>query len=174
MSNRSHVFLEFALRTAVLAGIWWIISAASSASWAVGLPVVIIAALLSTRLQAEDELRVRMIPLLKFIPFFLFESARGGIDVARRAYSPRLPLAPGFVRYPTRLPAGPSRTFFACCVSLLPGTLSARIDEHALQLHVLDNTSPLIEQLNILEAKVAGIFGTDSDKKERRASGEQA
>ena len=44
--------------------------------------------------------------LLKLMPHFVWESVVAGIDVARRAFDPRLPLRLGFVEVPAGLPAG--------------------------------------------------------------------
>ncbi|MGA9819917.1 MAG: hypothetical protein WBQ54_23770, partial [Pseudolabrys sp.] len=38
------------------------------------------------------------------VPGFLYQSIVAGVDVALRALNPRLPLQPGFVIYPMRLP----------------------------------------------------------------------
>jgi len=47
----------------------------------------------------------------------------------------------------------------ANAVSLLPGTLSVELDEDILRVHVLDETSAINEELNMLENHLADIFG---------------
>lgn len=96
---------------------------------------------------------------LRFVPFFAYCSLKGGVDVAGRAFSPRLPLTPAMLDYSLRLPKGTARVFFANIVSLLPGTLSTDIRGDTLMVHVLDNTSPVFEQLQRLEVAVARLFG---------------
>jgi multicomponent Na+:H+ antiporter subunit E len=44
-------------------------------------------------------------------------------------------------------------------VSLLPGTLSAELDEHCLRVHVLDQTGAFALELSVLEERVADLFG---------------
>jgi len=44
-------------------------------------------------------------------------------------------------------------------VSLLPGTLSVELDGEILRVHALDKTGAIDEQLNMLENRLADIFG---------------
>jgi multicomponent Na+:H+ antiporter subunit E len=100
--------------------------------------------------------------MARFLPFFLWQSLRGGIDVARRALHPRLPLAPLLLDYPLRLPDGPACTFLANTVSLLPGTLSADLENGCLTVHVLDGSQPDVSaELQSLEALIADLFGVE-------------
>lgn len=94
-----------------------------------------------------------------FAPFFLVQSLRGGVDVARRALHPRLPLNPCLVRYPLCLEEVPAQVFMANVVSLLPGTLSADLEDSVLTVHALDCALPVTEQLQALESRVARLFG---------------
>ena len=74
---------------------------------------------------------------------------------------PRLPISPGLVDYRFRLPPGLSRVFMANTVSLLPGTLSVELEEEILRIHVLDETGAIDEELNVLENRLADIFGLE-------------
>ena len=85
--------------------------------------------------------------LFALLPHFLWESVLAGIDVARRALHPRLPLSPGFVSCPLSFPPGLARNTFATITSLLPGSVSAGESEGELVYHCLDDTSPVVEQL---------------------------
>jgi multicomponent Na+:H+ antiporter subunit E len=99
---------------------------------------------------------VLRLPLL--VPFFLWESLRGGADVALRALRPRLPLSPAIIQHRLRLPPGPAPVMMASLVSLMPGTL-AIISGHRLRVHVLDDGRDYRAELGRLEAKVARVFG---------------
>jgi multisubunit Na+/H+ antiporter MnhE subunit len=92
-------------------------------------------------------------------PFFLWRSLYGGVDVARRALHPKLPISPGLFDYRWRLPPGLPRVFMANTVSLLPGTLSAELGEEYLHVHVLDRSGDFIPELSIVEEHVARLFG---------------
>lgn len=99
---------------------------------------------------------VLRLPLL--LPFFLWQSLRGGVDVALRALKPRLPLAPAMMDYRLRLPPGPAPVMMASLVSLMPGTL-AMISGTRLKVHVLDARRDYSDELERLEALVARVFG---------------
>ena len=85
--------------------------------------------------------------LLVLLPHFLGESVLAGIDVARRALDPRLPLRPGFVTCPLAFPPGFARNTFATITSLLPGSVPADEAEGVLVYHCLDTEASVVEQL---------------------------
>lgn len=85
--------------------------------------------------------------------FFPLESVRSGIDVARRALHPRLPIDPDFVRFGFRLPKGPARIFQVNTISLLPGTLSVELQDTAVRIQVLNEQGPLARTRRILEGR---------------------
>ena len=130
----------------------------------------IVAAVLATwiRRQTGSGTAARWSPkgVIEFVPYFLRVSLVGGIDVARRAWSPSMPLNPGFVVYPLRLePDGPAAVFFAAVISLVPGTLCAELDgETSVVVHLLDRRASVEEELIHLEQKVARLFGTSIDE----------
>ncbi|MBL1261878.1 MAG: Na+/H+ antiporter subunit E [Thiotrichaceae bacterium] len=79
--------------------------------------------------------------------------------MARRVYSIRLSIAPAFLTYPLRLPEGAAQVLFANSINLLPSTFCAYINGQTLQLHVLDKRVPVVKELEMLEFKIASIFG---------------
>jgi multicomponent Na+:H+ antiporter subunit E len=85
--------------------------------------------------------------LVALMPHFLWESVRAGIDVARRAFAPSLPLSPGFVSCPLGFPPGLARNTFSTITSLLPGSVPADEADGVLVYHCLDTTQPVVEQL---------------------------
>jgi multicomponent Na+:H+ antiporter subunit E len=85
--------------------------------------------------------------LLTLLPHFLGESVLAGIDVARRALNPRLPLRPGFVTCPLAFPPGFARNTFATITSLLPGSVPADEAEGVLIYHCIDTEASVVEQL---------------------------
>jgi multicomponent Na+:H+ antiporter subunit E len=145
------------LRLILFALLWWILTDGSIDSWMVGVPVVLLVTWVSMQLLPALSLSLR--GLLQFIPFFLWHSLVGGVDVASRAFHPRLPISPGIIDYPWRLPAGLPRVLMANTVSLLPGTLSMELDDHRLCVHVLDNTASFTAELAIIEQRVSKLFG---------------
>ena len=102
---------------------------------------------------------------LVFAGFFLFESIKGGSDVAWRAMHPALKIAPEFKRYDIRVPVGLPTTLLTSIVSLLPGTLSVRLfeSEHSLTVHAL--TPSAIASVRRLERMLIWVFGTAEEQR---------
>lgn len=152
------IHLRNAWLRAVLFGLmWWILTNGAMDSWLIGIPVVLLATLVSVVLLPPSSWSLP--GLVRFIPFFLWRSLYGGVDVARRALHPALPISPRLFNHSWRLPPGLPRVLMANTVSLLPGTLSAELDEHQLRVHVLDQTGTFAKDLTLIEARVAGLFG---------------
>jgi multicomponent Na+:H+ antiporter subunit E len=105
------------------------------------------AAIASLRLLPPTSGCVHYGRLLALLPHFAWESTRAGLDVAWRAFQPRVPLSPGFVSCPLQFPPGYARNTFAAITSLLPGTVPCDESDHALVYHCLDDQAPVIEQL---------------------------
>lgn len=145
-------------RAACFAALWWVMTRGEPASWVVGLPAVVAATLVSMTLLPTFSWRWQVRGAARFLGYFLWHACIGGLDVAWRALHPRLPLAPGMYTYTLRLPVGPAQTFLVNTVSLLPGTLSATLQENHLTLHALDTNKPILAQLRHLEEVIASLF----------------
>ncbi len=148
---------RFCFRTVLFALLWWILTEGAMTSWLIGVPVVVFAVLASGVLLPGTSWSLPGI--LRFVPFFLWHSLRGGVDVAGRALHPRLPISPGLLKHRWRLPTGLPRVFMANTVSLLPGTLSAELSEEFLHVHVLDQSGAFESELTLIETRVARMFG---------------
>jgi len=105
---------------------------------------------------------VRFVPLLAGIPRFLWQSIVAGVDVARRALAPNLPLATGFVDYRSALPRGHARNAFATITSLMPGTLPCGEHADAIEFHCLDVEQPVVAQLAEEERRLAAALAPDA------------
>jgi multicomponent Na+:H+ antiporter subunit E len=113
---------------------------------------------LSLRLHPPACGRVRVTALFALLPRFLWQSLRAGIEVALLAFHPRLPLRPGFVRYPVGLPRGSARNAFGLVSSLMPGSVPTDEDENSIEYHCLDVRQPVVEQLAVEEKAYARAF----------------
>lgn len=143
-------------RAMLFALVWWALTHGAVDSWSMGLPMVALTTLVSVLLLPPRAWSI--FGLVRFIPFFLWQSIRGGIDVASRALHPDLPISPGLHEYSLRLPAGLARIFMVNSVCLLPGTLCAELDDSILRIHVLDETGDFVEHLMTLENRLAAVF----------------
>jgi multicomponent Na+:H+ antiporter subunit E len=140
---------------------WWALSEGRPGSWGVGAPVVALAAALSAALVRPARHRVRWGPALRFAGWFAVQSLKGGVDVARRALSPSLPLDAGFVELRTTLPEGAPRVLLADATSLLPGTSTVDLDGDRVLVHGLVADAALERDFRALEGRVAAIFGLE-------------
>jgi multicomponent Na+:H+ antiporter subunit E len=92
------------------------------------------------------------------LPRFAWQSLRAGIDIARRAFAPSLPLATGLVDYRTGFPPGQARNSFATIMSLMPGSLPAGDRPDSIEFHCLDVDQPVAEQLAEEERRLAAVL----------------
>ena len=114
----------------------------------------------SLRLLPPGRWRVSPLGLARLALRFPRQSVMAGVDVARRALDPRLPLRPGFVTYRRGLPPGPARDAFCALASLLPGTLPVGTNEDGtLLVHCLDVEQPVAAQLAAEEALFVRALG---------------
>jgi multicomponent Na+:H+ antiporter subunit E len=123
-----------------------------------GAVTAVVAAWVSLKLLPAGTLRIRPGHLLALVPRFLWQSVVAGVDVARRAFDPRLPVAPGFIVYRPRVAPGMARTAFTSYSSLLPGTVPCGEVEGGVMYHCLDVGQPIVEQLGIEEARLAAAI----------------
>jgi multicomponent Na+:H+ antiporter subunit E len=153
---------------ALLIGAWWVITeggAGGVGGWSVAAAAALAGVYVRGRLAPAHAApagtaRHRLSPmgLLAFVPYFLWQSLRGGTDVALRAMGPGLRLAPDLLDHPMALPPGPARTLFTGTLSLLPGTFSADLEGDTLRVHVLDRTGDVGTRIAELERRVAAVY----------------
>jgi multicomponent Na+:H+ antiporter subunit E len=151
----------YALRLALLLGVWWILTG-STGDWWFGLPLAVVAAAVSLWLTPPGRFRLRVLRMPAFAAYFLWQSLLAGWDVARRTLSPALPLHPEIVHLPLTLPPGAPTWWLMLIISLLPGTLSVRLhDDRTLEVHCLDSRLDVPGSVRETEEQIAGLFGLD-------------
>ena len=148
------------LTRALLAGlVWWALTDGAGGwdAWAIGVPAVAGSAALSMTLLPPVHWSWR--EGFRFAGYFLWESWRGGVDVAWRAFNPRMPLAPGLIRHELRLSPDLARVAVANSSSLLPGSLVVDLDGRVLTIHALDVRRPDAARIvAATEKRVAAMF----------------
>ena len=110
-------------RVLAFLGLWLAISGFSTSDLAIGLAVAIFAAWVSVRLLPCAGIRLNLRACVEMALRLPFQVAVAGIDIARRALHPDLPLRPGFIEYTSHLPDGVSRSVFTVLVSMQPGAV---------------------------------------------------
>lgn len=138
--------------------LWVVVTGGNPTDLVAGAVAALAASWASLHLLRPGTSRVRPAALARFVQRFLRQSVVAGIDVARRALDPRLPLNPGFVAYPARLPPGLGRNMFTALMSLLPGTVpTGSAGKGGLLIHCLDVGQPVAAQLAEEEALFAKV-----------------
>lgn len=140
----------------VLFSLWLVFD--GLAGWPVGMLAALIGGVLAAWLADSEPFWWNPFRLIEFAGFFLFESFRGGIDVAWRSLHPRMPVSPRFFEHEIKVPEGQPSTLLISVISLLPGTLSAELqrDEHILVVHTLADGGE--ESVARLERRIARLF----------------
>lgn len=134
--------------------LWVVLGAGTApADLLVGALAAALATWASLRLLPPTDARLRPLALLRLAGFTLRASVLAGLDIARRVFDPRLPLAPGIVAVPLRTPPGAARDGFRLLSSLQPGTLPVGEDAQGrLLLHALDTALPVAAEAQAAEA----------------------
>lgn len=141
--------------------IWWVLTNGAIGSWWIGVPAVAFAVTVSVALVPSTGIVWREVP--GFMPFFLWHSLKGGVDVALLAFHPRMPISPELIEYRLQLSDKLSQVTLINLTSLLPGTLSADIEGQVLKVHVLDNRGDYLTGLKELEQRVGRLWGSAVD-----------
>ncbi len=149
-----------ALERGLLLFLLWIVlmPSAKPADLVVGLFAAALGAWTSLHLLPPESGHLRLLALIGFVPHFLWQSVLAGVDVARRALSPRMPLAPGLVDVPVGFPPGLARNEFVSIVSLMPGSLPVGEAEASVVFHSLDTAVPLAPQIAEEEKRLRGAL----------------
>lgn len=144
---------------------WVLLTDAAPSSWIIGLPAIAMAVWIIHRFPlSRDPLRVHLGPLLKFVPWFLLKSIRGGVEVSRLALSRSLTLHPALFEHECTLTDTRSRAIFAMCLNVLPGTTTVRIDAETIHIHSLTSVAAARLEVAELEEKIAGMLAATSLK----------
>lgn len=148
-------------RTVSWAGIlillWWLLTDGAVSSWWIGVPAILLALSVSTAQVSPAVLVFSELP--RFLMFFVKHSLLGAVDVARRVLQRNMSIAPELYEYTMRLPLGLPQVTMANCVGLLPGTLSVKVENNMLTVHILDKHTDFLAELELVESNIARIFG---------------
>ncbi|HKE92985.1 MAG TPA: Na+/H+ antiporter subunit E [Povalibacter sp.] len=145
MPSRSITALS---RSVMFLALWLVLMpSVKPADLAFGLVATMAATWTSIRLLPREAGHVRFTSLLAYVPHFIWQSVMAGVDVARRALDPRMPLQPRFVVCPVSFPPGLARNEFASILSLMPGSVPVGESQDAIIVHCLDAAHPLMQQV---------------------------
>lgn len=158
MKLNGALFKVFLFRLFMLAILWWGLSEGRLPNALAAFIIISMVAWGSLYCVRPGTWIIHWRELLGFIVFFLVETFRAGLDVAYRAFHPKLPLVPGIISYTLQLPQPSSRILFVWIVSLLPGTASVSLQENRVLIHVLDTRQLHQKKLEVIEDRVARLL----------------
>ena len=153
-------WVRIAVFAALLAVVWWVLAEGEPRSWMIGAPLVLGASLAGLPFIKRSPTRWSISGVLRFVPYFLWGSVRGGITTAFLVLTRARTVEPVMVEYRSALPSGAALALFAGVASLLPGSLTAELRDNLLQIHVLDARIPVLSDLQELERHVAAMLVT--------------
>lgn len=157
----SSTRLRGAFKTGVvLVALWGGFHWDDPASWTIGVPTALIGGALVLFLPVSESFRLSPFGVLRFAQFATIGILRGAVDVSRHSLSPRK-LQPGLITWRTYLPKGQPRQLFAVAITLLPGTLTARILGDVLTVHALNPSNATRAEIAALEAHIAALYRLD-------------
>lgn len=143
--------------------IWLGLSDASSDYFGYGAVSVVVATALSFALLPPAKPRIAQWPkriwgTVLLAGWFLQQSVLGGIDVARRAVTRRIDVAPEIVGVTVALPEGPGRELCYLLMNLLPGSMVQRVretdEQTVVEIHTLSMDLEPGRQWQKLQARV--------------------
>lgn len=149
-------------RSVLFALLWWVSVEGRQDAWGMGLLAALAATAASFALLPPGKFRISPSGALGFIGFFVWQSARGGIQVASIALRPRLDLRPALLELSLALPPGLPRVLMAAVLGLMPGTVGVCLSHERLRVHVLDERLPVRQEAAALEAHIARMFGLEA------------
>jgi multicomponent Na+:H+ antiporter subunit E len=148
------------LRVAGFAVLWWVLAEGRMDGWALGAVAVALATWTSWLVLPPASGRISPAGVLRFLAFFVWQSLRGGVQVAGMALCGRAALRPALLEMPVTLPPGGARVLLVNALGLMPGTLGVDLAEETLRLHVLDERLPVVAETRALEAVIARLYGS--------------
>lgn len=156
--SRNTVAKRGTLVGLALAAVWALFNWGDPMSWIVGVLFIGLGISAALWLPPGDNRPPRLAPIVRFAGFFLVESVRGGLQVARLALSPRFTARPGFYRHTQNLPCQAARTLFKDALTLTPGTIFVDEKGGTLIIHCLDLPQENADEIADLERRVGRIF----------------
>lgn len=154
---------DFFKRFLVFLGLWIVFDGGAPAGFVIGVPSAILAGWLSMRIAPPTNRAWSPSATLSLMGYFLWNSLVAGVDVAVRAFHPKLPLEPGFAACDCEIPAGPNRDLFMAVASLMPGSLPVgEVGDGKIILHCLDTRQPMAAQMTELQRRMKKAWGEET------------
>lgn len=150
--------LTLAVTTAVCVALWYVLTGGETSSWLVGAPAIVAANLVVAWLDVRLPQAVPLRTWARFAWFFVYQSVVSGFDVAWRVVRPTMKIDPAMMTYHSNLRQPASRAWLMTLITMLPGTLSVSVEGDGIEVHILDQSSFDVADLDRLEAHVGRLM----------------
>ncbi len=128
--------------------LWLVFAQAQLSSLIIGLPVVLAAVFTRGWIRGSlSGFSFNWVACLRLILLFISGSVRGALDVGLRTLKPDMPIQPVLFSYPLNNISVTGRTILAAVVTLMPGTLAARLADNVLTVHSLSPQPEVIDDI---------------------------
>lgn len=141
--------------------LWLLLSGARVDFLIPGVVAALAAAGVSLTIWKRGGRRLRLFAVPRYLLHFLWRSFVGGVDVAWRVFHPRLPVSPEFLSYRCRVSEETQRVLFCDSLSLMPGTLGARLEGGDALIHLLSRAGGEQRRLAQEEEAIARLFSRE-------------
>lgn len=159
--RRKTIAASIALRTLLYGFGWLVLTQNDPEGWPFLFPVVVVLVGVSYLLYPPAPM-VSVFRLVALLPLLAWDTVRGGIDVARRAFDPRLPIAPALIDVELDAPTDQLQIALAYAMTIMPGTLAVNVTPRGLIVHVLDHRQPNEAVAADLARRLRAVFGESS------------
>lgn len=152
----------FFSRSTLFLCLWFVIGGFSGPDFVIGLAAAVIAAVASVRLSPCSSVRFNLRACIGMSLRLPLQALDAGMDVARRALHPDLPIRPGFIQYTSDFPEGAARSVFTALVSMQPGSVPIPADRSGdFSVHCLDDSRPVAAALAADEARLKSALSLE-------------
>lgn len=142
---------------AVLSGMWYLLSGKFDALH-FGAGVVTALVIAATYRPIADATAWKMGRFLGYVPWLVWQILLSNLRVARIVLTPRMPIAPAWVRLSPRVAGPRALTLLGASITLTPGTLTVDVGADELFVHALDAASAQDVRDRTIERRVAEVF----------------
>lgn len=150
------------VRSLLAITLWWILTEGSADAWGLGAAAIALALAVSQRLFSPPHLSFSLSGFVAFLRLFLWNSVRGGVQVAFSAFRGNRTLHPAILEMRLKLPPGGGRILLVNTLGLMPGTLGVELEDDRLRVHVLNERLPIIEEAQEIERAIGRLFKVGS------------
>ncbi len=132
----------------------------------VGAVMCVAIALLARHMGTDDDegLPVRYwLRTAMYAPWLLWQVLLANIDVAKRVWSPSLPIRPQMIKVPYRVRTPFGLATYTNSITLTPGTVTVRVEKGVLEVHALTDEAAQDLLSGEMHRRVCKVEGTDPE-----------